>query len=423
MVTQMTYDRFVEIYKRRGYDLSDRDEKNRARKVPIRDWFDAGRADLQRAISQGISLKDTIATPDITPWLPQVIETSVVEAMEPLLVLNSLFERMSYEPGVSIEFPAMGALTAEKVAEGQAYPEKMLSTGGATVTAKVGKFGLQFSFTEEALSSSRYDILGLHMRAAARALARLKEENAANLIAALGQVAFDNFNPTSSAFGPTTGRGLDGGANGSLILDNIFDAFSLVMSNGFMPDTLLLHPLAYILFLKDADLRAITLAGGNQVWFGSWTGSAAKSGPGSRVHVSGGQSITPGVSETSDYSQAIDSAPVFPSRWPWPLKIVVSPWIPFDAVTMRTDVIVCDSGELGFYIEEHGVKVDDWEDLSRDVRKVKLKERYCYQIANEGLAVATMKNVRVTPNQIALPAQTTLSVYGGISEIDASTRV
>ncbi len=425
-----TFDQYLGVFHRGGLDHSARNETTGVpRHVKLRDWFDQGISQLRQARGDGVTFRDTISTPDITPWLPQVIERNVLEASEPLLVLNSLFERIGYEAGQAIEFPAVGALTAADVAEGESYPLVRLQESGATVTAKVGKCGIAFEITEEAMNRSRFDLVGMHLRACARALARHKEVKAANMIANLGTVAFDNVNPSLSTFGVTTGRSMNGTANGSLTLDNLFDAFAQVMMQGFTPNTLIMHPLSFVMFMKDEVLRAVTLAGGNQVWYGGYRGEAAMTRAGSRTGVSGGQSVTSPLSTATstngvnEFNTALTSAPNLPARWAWPLRIVVSPWIPFNPATKMTDIILCDGNELGLYIEEYGVKVDRWEDMAVDSTKIKLKESYCYHILNEGLGVAALKNVKIIPNEINLPAVVTHAVSGEMQPIPATTPI
>jgi hypothetical protein len=426
-----TFDQYLGVFQHGGLDLADRNEKTGIpRKVDLHDWLASGRQQLTGEMKKGVKFRDAIATPDITPWLPQVIERNVLEASEPLLVLTSLFERIGYEAGQAIEFPAVGAVTAADVAEGESYPLVRLQESGATVTAKVGKSGIAFELTEEAMTRSRFDLVGMHLRACSRALARHKEVKAANMIASLGTVAFDNVSPALSMFGVTTGRSLNGTANGSLTLDNLFDAFAQVMMQGFTPNTLIMHPLTFVMFMKDEVLRAVTLAGGNQVWWGGYRGNAAMTQNGSRTHVSGGQAVTSPLSPlgtssngVNEFNTALTSAPVLPARWAWPLRIVVSPWIPFDPATKMTDIILCDGAELGLYIEEYGVKVDRWEEMAVDSTKIKLKESYCFHILNEGLGVATLKNVKIVPNEINLPAVATHAVSGEIQPIPALTPI
>ncbi len=426
------FDQYLGVFQNNGLDLISRDEETGIpNRVTLKDWWIAGQRQVRDILrEEKISQRDAIATPDITPWLPQVIERTVLEASEPLLVLTALFNKVGYDAGQLIRFPAIGAVTASDIAEGQSYPLVRLQESGATTTAKVGKSGIAFELSEEAMSRSRFDIMGLHMRACARALARHKETKVANMISSLGNVAFDNVNPGTSVFGVTTGRGLNGTANGSLTLDNLFDAFAQVMMQGFTPNTLIMHPLTFVMFMKDEVLRAVTLAGGNQVWYGGYRGEAAMTQAGTSTHVSGGQNVTSPLSPlgtsangVNDFNTALTSTPVLPARWAWPLRIVVSPWIPFNPATKMTDIILCDGNELGLYIEEYSTKVERWEDVAVDTTKVKLRESYCFHILNEGLGIAVLRNVKIIPNEINLPATVTHAVSGDIQPIDPTARI
>jgi len=425
------FDHYSEVFRNNGLDLLDRDAHGRANRVSMREWLEAGQTQLKGVIDDGVvQFRDTISTSDITPWLPQVFERNVIEAAEPLLVLTSLFTKAAYEAGQMIEFPAIGAVAAFDVGEGDSYPEVRVQESGATVTAKVGKSGVAFKITEEAMNRSRFDIVGIHLRACAAAMARHKEGKVADMITNLGTIMFDNLDPTNSLFGVTHGRGLSGAANGSVILDDLFDSMAQVMLQGFTPDTLIMNPLTWIMFMKDPVLRAITLAGGNQVWYGGYTGNPAMAGNGSPVGVSGGQAVVPGEnaaglapSGNSTYNQQLTSAPQLSDRWPWPMRIVVSPWMPYDPSTKRTDIVIADGRQLGLYIEEYSTKVEEWADISIDSRKYKLRESYCFHILNEGLGVGVLKNVKVVANQVTLPAQATQTVSGSISEIPPGSAV
>lgn len=419
------------IFQAKGLDYTERDEATtRPRKVELEEYLREGQEDHLSKMKDGMTFRDAIATPDIAPWMPQVIQRNVLEAQEPLIVLTRLFSRMQFQAGQVIEFPAVGAVNAYDLAEMQEPPNVRIQESGATATAKVGKVGVKFQLSEETMRYSNFDVFGMHLRACAKALMRHKELKAANFINALGVPIFDNLNPTGSFKGVTHGRSLSGAANGSMTLDDLFDTFAQIMMQGFVPDTVIMHPLTYIMFVKDADLRSVALAGGNQIFFGGWSGNPAARGPGSSTHVSGGQrplSGTPATSEAAsaitEFNQGMTGAPVLPSRWPWPLRIVVSPFIPYDPATNRTNIMVCDSNELGYYIEDYPVRTTQWDEPSIDVRTVKLVEAYTFHVANEGLGVGVMKNVKIIPNEVVLPAQTTLSVSGEIQEIPATTAV
>lgn len=382
-----------------------------------------------------VEMKDALATSSAGIWIPQVIQNVVKEAQEPLLVGASLLEQIRMKAGTQITFPAVGAITAEDIAEGQAYPEKRIQMAGATVTAVVGKSGVALAFTEEMISRSQYDVVGMHLRAAGRAMARHKEVKIFNFIRSLGTVCFDNKAPTSSMFGVTHGRALGGAGNGSVVMDDVFDAMAQIIHQGFMPNTLLMHPLSWVAWIKDPVLRSFALASGNGVFFATHTGNPAGRAPWDnssqgKLGVSGGRQITPGSAATggtasslTEYDQGIKSAPQLPRYFPYPFTIIVSPFVNFDPSTQLTDIYIFDRNELGALVVEHDVEVDEWDDKSVDIKKIKLKERYGLAIFNEGHGIGVLKNVSVKPNQVVLPAQLTQSVSGTISELPATTAV
>jgi len=382
-----------------------------------------------------ITVEDAIATPNAAIWLPKIIQDIVKEAIEPMLVGTSLLQRIEYHAGLTITFPAVGALEAADIAEGMAYPERQLSIGGATATASIGKSGLAVKITEEMIRYSQYDLIAMHLRAGGQALARHKEKKIFNFIGAMGVPCFDNLNPTSSAFGVTTGRALDGSANGSVIMDNIFDAYAQILLQGFTPNTLLMHPLSWAMFVKDPVMRLMMLNGAGGTWFGTHSGNPSgraswdASSQGG-LGVSGGQNITQGgnaagqtATKIEGYPQTINSAPNMPSYFPFPFRIVVSPFVRFNPSTRLTDIMLFDSNELGALIVDEEVTTDEWSDPAVDIRKVKLRERYGIGIRNEGLAIGVIRNVKVVPNEVVLPAQATQNVSSSISAIPATTPV
>jgi hypothetical protein len=382
-----------------------------------------------------VRLEDALSVPNAPLLFPKVISNIVKEAAEPFLVGTSLLQRINYSYGQTISFPAVGALVAADIAEGQEYPERSLQMGGATVTASIGKSGIAVKVTDEMVRYSQFDVIGLHLRAAGRALARHKEVKIFNFIQAFGVTVFDNVSPTQSVYGVCTGRGLNGAANGSVTMDDVFDSFAQVVTQGFMPNTLLMHPLTWTMFVKDAQLRAFALANGGGTFFATWTGNPAGRAPWDNSSQGGlgvgtGQNVVPGETATgvaaphtvassllAAYPTNITSAPVLPNYLNVPFRIIVSPFVPFDPRRKLTDIYMFDSNELGVLIVDEDVTTQEFEDPAREMRKIKMRERYGIGILNEGQAIAVMKNVHVVPNEVAFPAQATLSVSGEIAKI------
>lgn len=388
-----------------------------------------------------ISLTDALSVPNAPMLMPKVISNIVKEAQEPLLVGTSLLQRINYSYGQTITFPAVGALVAADIAEGQEYPERSLQMGGSTVTANIGKSGVAVKVTDEMIRYSQFDVIGMHLRAAGRALARHKEVKIFNLIRAMGVPVFDNVNPTQSLKGVTTGRDLSGAGNGSVTMDDIFDAYAQVITQGFFPNTLLMHPLTWVMFVKDATLRAFVQQNGAGTYFATWTGNPAGRAPWDNssqggLGVSSGQNILPGQTSTGgtaphgqtptgllEYPQTINSAPVLPSYLNVPFRIIVSPFVPYDPRRKLTDIYMFDSSELGVLIVDEEVMTEEFDDPRVDIRKIKLRERYGLGILNEGKAIATLKNVHVVPNEVVLPAQAQIDVSGSVLTIGPTDNV
>jgi len=223
-------------------------------------------------------------------------------------------------------------------------------------------------------------------------------------------------------------------------MDDVFDTYAQIITQGFMPNTLLMHPLTWTMFVKDAQLRAFVQANGGGSMFATWTGNPASRAPwdassqGGRG-ISGGQNIVPGqtssgtaspsglaASNLLSYPQDLNSAPVMPSYLNVPFRIIVSPFVPFDPRRKLTDIYMFDSNELGVLVVDEDITTEEFNDPRVDILKIKLRERYGIGILNEGQAIATMKNVHVVPNEVALPAQATIDISGSfLGAIPAGT--
>lgn len=401
------------IFQNRGLDLVS------GRKLSAEEVFKAG---------MECRVEDAMSTSNFSPLLPQTVVELIKDSQEPLLVGTKLLDRINHTPGATITFPALGALHAADVAEGQAFPEMQPQIGGATMTANVGKSGLAFKFTEEMLRASQWDLMSLMLRKAGEAMARHKEVKIFNYISSMGVPVFNNVTPSASYLGTTSGRDIAGAANGSMTADDLFDALAQVVSQGFMPNTLLMHPLTWFMWLKDPVLREFARNAGGGQWFASYGGNpVGKADWGGGLGVGSGQSIVPGgnmsgdtASPVNDYSQVQTGAPNVFSYFPWKLNVVVSPFVFYDPARKITDIYIFDSTQLGALIVEQDLTTAEWEDPSVMMRKVRLVERYGIGIYNEGQAIATLKNISVRPNEVTVPPQ---AVINNLSAIDHSTAI
>jgi len=352
------------------------------------------------------TLEDMYSTPD-APWMmPKVVSEQILEAIEPNLLMTSLMQKIQYTMGQAIILPMTSAMAATNLdmAEGDEYPESKLASGGMSqMIANIGKVGLAVKITEEMIRYSQFDVIGLHVRAAGKLLARHKEVKAANMIASQGITYFDNLTPAQSVLGVTHGRAADGSANGSLTAEDMLELEGHFVARGFVPNTMILHPLFYTMFRKDPVMRELFFRGQNVTYFGTYRGSANGGNPwakkGGMTGPATQQNIT-ATTPTALRNRDIDSAPIFPSYWGMDMQILVTPWAPYNPLKKRGDIIVCDKEELGVLLVDEELTTEEWNDPARDIKKIKFRERYCFGIMNEGQSVAVLKNVVNTENKI-----------------------
>jgi hypothetical protein len=304
------------------------------------------------------------------------------------------------------------------MAEGQEYPEFGVQVGSGTVTANIGKSGLALKVTEEMVKYSQWDVIGLHLRQAGRAMARHKERKIFDMINNMGVVIFDNDTPNNSEIGRSSGRGLDGNGNGSFTVDDMFDMYAKTLERGFTPNVILCHPLAWATFLKDPNLREMALQSGGTMgaWFNGLPNNVSPSTP--DVWKSLGRMQGPTAADPSEAERVgtQQSTITMPGMFPFGgLRIIPSPFVPFDSGTKKTSIIMMDTTELGAIVVAEDPMSEEWNDPARDIMKIKIRERYGMVLFNEGLAVSVAKNISIDPNEIVLPPQATIANVSAIT--------
>jgi hypothetical protein len=138
--------------------------------------------------------------------------------------------------------------------------------------------------------------------------------------------------------GVTTGRNYKGQLNGSMTVDDIFDMYAAVLLNGFVPDTMLVHPMAWLMWVKDPVLREFAIQAGGGSFFAQFTGNPAVQG--NNFYNFGGLGL--GAGQTGQYNngaltggevadpaagnyQRMQSAPILPNYLGLPFEISPGP--------------------------------------------------------------------------------------------------
>lgn len=100
-----------------------------------------------------VTIKEAFASPDAAALFPKVISRTLKEAAEPQLLVTPLLSTVRLGKGRSLEFPAVNAIQAAEIPEGQEYPEQALAFA-KQVEGKVSKKGVKLAFTEEVIADS-----------------------------------------------------------------------------------------------------------------------------------------------------------------------------------------------------------------------------------------------------------------------------
>ena len=340
---------------------------------------------LEKDAEITLKMRDNFST-DHPLLIPRVISNIAREAIEPALVLTPLMSRISFTAGTRVVFPAWGAIHAADIPEGGEYPERSMELAGQ-VEAIIGKSGVAIKVSEEMMRYSQFDVLSMHIRAAGKALARLKEKKVADLITAdYGNIIFDN---NSASYKSTTGRDALGAYNGTLTLDDIFYAFATMTARGFTPNTLIMHPFAWQIFAQDGIARAFGFMNGmNPLMWQMPQGQPGNANPWRMGQLN--QSTY--VSSPENIATTFTNVPsIFPTNF----RIVVSPYMSYTSATQLTDIVLCDSAELGILVVDEEVMTDQWDDPARDLTKIKFRERYGLAVQNEGNGIGLLKNIKI----------------------------
>jgi hypothetical protein len=377
-----------------------------------------------------ITIKDALDIQNAAFMIPRVMTQIIQEGIEPLLIGTSLLTRIDFVPGMQTVFPAIPPLRAEESGDGMGLPIYNIDVAGAaTYGTKVSRHGLMLKIAKRYVEESSYPWINTWLRLAGNALARHKEEYIFNFITQMGAVVFNNdpnarkpsANPQPIK-GATTGRNVKGQLNGSMTVDDVFDMYAQILLGGFVPDTMLVHPMAWLMWVKDPLLREFAIQAGGGSFFANWTGQAAQlsnmfynfgglgygqgqSGQYTQGALTGGQ-----ISKAEGMPQRQTSGPMLPNYLGLPFKILVSPFMRFDPVARTTDILMFNSKNLGALIVDEDPHVKSFEDNRYGIQEMSIEETYGLGIINEGQAIGTALNVKIRPNEFTLPARSVFNL-------------
>lgn len=379
----------------------------------IQTAFKTGGFDLS---GERITIKDALSTPDSHLAVQKVVTELVQDSVEPNLIGHLLLEQMfTTDRGQQqVTIRTLGALGGYDftIAEEGEYPEIGVGRGQQNVIhANYGKYGAKLKISEEMLAGSQWNLIDHWIRKTVAALARFKEEKIFDMFNELGTVVFDNANPSAAAIGRTLGRDIHGNGNGSMTTGDLIDMYSYLLTQGYVPNVILVHPLQWAMFAKDPIIRDSGLARGDiSQWLASQVSPVnpykAISGWTSATRAANGdaQRLT-----AAEQNQVLQTTPTLPSYSPLSgLTVIPSPYVPYDEVTNTASLIMVDTRNTGVLITNEPLTIDGWDEKANDLKVIKLREKYALALYDQGRAVAIARNISLEPNEIFNNPQITI---------------
>lgn len=307
-----------------------------------------------------VSVTEALSTQDASILIPRVITGMMREAAEPYYIGSDLLQKVRLTEGRSIEFPSIGAMRAHDIGESQSYLEETVDFQlHRTQEVKVGKSGMVVRVTDEMINDSQWDVIGILVRKAGEAMARLKEEKIFTQFSKHGHIVFDNDIRQKYQEAGTTGMDIEGNLNNTMSTEDMIDLFIAVMSNGYNPTDVLMHPLTWSVFFKNDIMQSLS-------------------------HAALGGSQLSNLQINPDQVQG---------RIPFAINMNFTPFAPFNFETKKFDMYVVDRNNIGILLEKDPLTTEQFDDPMRDIQTVKVKERYGVGVLNEGKAVATARNL------------------------------
>lgn len=313
------------------------------------------------------TIQEFTALPSAQVLIPKVIIGAARRAAEPVYLGTKLLKTVRTEnSGQVYVFPAIGPIRAYDVPEGAEVPAEAVDwqTYEGALEVRIGKSGVRIQVTQELIDDSMWDIIAMMIEEAGRALARHKEQKVFRAFSTHGWIVFDNSIRAENPEAGTSGMAKDGTPNDTLSVEDFLDLIVAVIANEFTPTTILLHPLTWSAFAKSEIAGMLTF--GAQMYFG-------------------GPDMPKSVGTIGPESMQ--------GRIPFGLEVMLSPFIPFDKEAKRFDMYCVDRDNVGILLVREDIRTQEFDNPARDIRDIKLTERYGIGILHKGRAIAVAKNI------------------------------
>jgi len=319
------------------------------------------------------ALSEAMGTTHASILTKRILAGALQIATEPNYFISKLFNQVALPPEAAatiVEYPILGPLRAKFMSQGMPYETTAPDAIKArTVQIKIRKVGIALEFTHEMLKDSLWDVMGVSMKLAGQAMARVREEWCDREMKAAALAVFDNSSTTDPTL-LTTGRDRLGDFNNTMSIDDYIKMIATLILNDFNATHVLMHPLTWLTYAQTALHGGLNLQPEN-ISSGFLSGFSAAGGTDTGV-VSG-------------------QVPFLPS-------VVYSPFIELNKITKTTTIYAVDATNLGVIVLRESLQTDQFSRPWEDMEVVKMFERYGVGILNQGRAITCAKNIVLAPS-------------------------
>lgn len=356
--------------------------------------------------------------------LTRFIETAVVNMIrEPYNYESNIVPRLFQEINLplgsqSINIHHIGSVHIFDVAEGENFKESDLSFNQQKerIDISISKVGAMVTVTEDVLEQKMFDYVRVWLNRAGRALSNYREKKSLQILERFGTTLMDAKAPSYSELGIPTGRGIDGVQNGTMTYDDFIGAYAWMVMRGIYPDTIVMNPMAWQVFMRDTELKEV-IKGSMKMPSGNsapgW--STSFNGLGNRSNSTGNPGMSTAVSKLGVGTNSGNELAMFgasynipPSdQFPTGMVVIVSPFMNFKEVTIgaagtakgyTTDILLVDSKNCGVVVNRQAPSVKQFDDPWRDLTAIKISEKYGFGIMEGGNGIGILKNIVIDRN-------------------------
>jgi hypothetical protein len=367
-----------------------------------------------------MSFQDMIMTGDLLRYVPKVVTTILQGSIQPRMVIsNKIFKTVNIGSKISVNVGRFGPMMAYEQPEGAPWKRSQIHLDGGEMMQPVRykKMGVEFAFSDESKTAGAMELLTMMISEAGKALARAKEDLCMDTLEVMGADVYNNITPADGYFGATTGRNTTGAWNGSFSLNDLIYMTNYLTMRGFSPNTMLMHPLSWMVFATSPDTREI-VTNGNAVQSAPTPmgdGADTYSNPfqqfGINYEAGTGSDEPDSVFGKIGYNPFVQTLNPLTATWhyrskylPTGMDILVSPFVKYtldanaDGDLPTCNLHMVDANEAGVILQADKPAMRDYKDFMSESTVIRLGEIYGTEILRQGEAIATAKGVVVDRN-------------------------